>query len=443
MGYDLVGALEEIERERGIGKELLLEAVEAALVSAYRRHFGTAENVVVRLDRDTSRFRVFVQKKVVEEVTDPDTEVSLAEARQIHAGYEAGDVLEREVDTHVFGRIAAQTAKQVVVQRIREAERDLIYDDLTQKEDDIITGIIHRIQGRHVFVDLGRLEAPLPPAEQIPGEYYRPGERIKLYLAEVKKTNKGPQVTISRSHPNLVKRLFELEVPEIHDGLVEVMGIAREAGGRTKIAVRSRDEKVDPVGACVGQRGMRVQAVVNELHGEKIDIIKWSDDPADFVANALSPSRVTEVEINEEDKAARVIVPDNQLSLAIGRAGQNARLSAKLTGWRIDIKSESQVTDEALRAAVRETGGADVDFQALVVRRTYGRVSEVWEQAWADALKKQVESTADGDTEQGEEAAAAEPDEDQVEQVRQVAYDETVGGAEVPAEPEGAGNTGA
>lgn len=406
MQYDLVGALEEIERERGIGKEMLLEAVEAALVSAYRRHYGTTENVVVRLDRDSGHFRVFVQKKVVEEVVDPDNEISLEDARRVHPGYEVGDVVEREVDTQVFGRIAAQTAKQVVVQRIREAERDLIFDELSQKEGDIITGIIHRLQGRHVFVDLGRLEAALPPPEQIPGEYYRPGERIKLYLAEVKKTSKGPQVTISRSHPNLVKRLFELEVPEIHEGLVEVMGIAREAGGRTKIAVRSRDEKVDPVGACVGQRGMRVQAVVNELHGEKIDIIKWSDDPAEYIAHALSPSRVSEVEVNEEEKTARVIVPDNQLSLAIGRAGQNARLAAKLTGWRIDIKSESQVTEDALRAALRGDGGESLDFQSLVSRRSFGRVSEVWEQAWAEALRRQ--SARSGDHEEDEQAAARE-----------------------------------
>lgn len=390
--YDLVGALEEIERERGIGMNTLLEAVEQALVSAYRRHFGTAENVVVRLDRSTGQFRMFVQKKVVEEVADPDAEISLAEAREIHPGYEVGDVVEKEVDTQVFGRIAAQTAKQVVVQRIREAERDMIYDEFIQREGDIITGVVQRVQGRHVFVDLGRVESVLAPGDQIPGEYYRPGERIKVYVAEVKKTNRGPQVVISRSHPNLVKRLFELEVPEIHDGVVEVMGIAREAGGRTKIAVRSRDDRVDPVGACVGQRGMRVQAVVNELHGEKIDIIKWSDDPAEFIANALSPSRVTEVTIEEgEEKVARVVVPDHQLSLAIGRAGQNARLAAKLTGWKIDIKSESQVADEAMRAALRGEGaapGGEAAIPGWFTRRPAGKVSDVWEQAWAEALRR-------------------------------------------------------
>ncbi len=398
MSFDLVGALDEIERERGIDKGLLVEAVEAALISAYRRHFGTTENVVVRLDKDSRQFRVFVQKRVVEEVNDPDSEVSLAEAREIHPGYEVGDIVEREVVPRDFGRIAAQTAKQVVVQRIREAERDLIFEEFAQKEGDIITGQVQRVQGRNVFVDLGRVEAILPPQEQIPGEYYGQGERIKLYVAEVKKTSRGPQIVISRSHPNLVKRLFELEVPEIYEGVVEVMSISREAGGRTKIAVRSQDDQVDPVGACVGQRGMRVQTVVNELNGEKIDIIKWSDDLAEYVANALSPSRVTEVTIEEEEgeKVARVIVPDQQLSLAIGRAGQNARLAAKLTGIRIDIKSESQVAEEAMRDALRGTAGGEGgekggDIAALaewLTKRPAGRVSDVWEQAWSEALKK-------------------------------------------------------
>lgn len=388
MNYDLVGALEEIARDRGVSKETLIEALEAALISAYRRHYGTSENVVVRLDRDSGRVRVFVQKRVVESVEDPDQEVSLAEAREIHPGYEVGDVVEREVELKEFGRIAAQTAKQVVVQRIREAERDLIYDEYIQREGDIVTGIVQRVQGRHVFVDLGRIESVLLPSEQIPGEFYRPGDRIKVLIVEVKKTNKGPQVVISRSHPNLVKRLFELEVPEIHDGVVEIVGIAREGGGRTKIAVTSRDEKVDPVGACVGQKGMRVQAVVSELHGEKIDIIKWSKDPVEFITNALSPARVTEVQIDEEEKAARVIVPDHQLSLAIGRAGQNARLAAKLTGWRIDIKSESQVTDEAMRAALR---GAEAGTVAWVSAfKPAGHVSDIWERAWAEALSRRA-----------------------------------------------------
>lgn len=391
MSYDLVGVLEEIERERGISKDALLEAVQAALVSAYRRHFGTAENVVVRLDPGTRQFRMFTRKQVVEEVVDPENEVLLAEAREEHPGYVVGDVIEREVDPAIFGRIAAQTAKQVVMQRIREAERDLIYDEFIQREGDIVTGIVQRVQGRHVFVDMGRVESVLLPSEQIQGEYYRPGERIKVFIAGVKKTNKGPQVLISRAHPHLVKRLFELEVPEIHDGIVEIMDIAREAGGRTKIAVRSRDEKVDPVGACVGQRGMRVQSVVNELHGEKIDIIKWSDDLREFVGNALSPSRVTQVAIEgKEEPVAHVVVPDTQLSLAIGRAGQNARLAAKLTGCRIDIRSESQVAEEAMRAAVRGIDGEEraIDYETLLARQPAGRLSDVWEQAWLEALKK-------------------------------------------------------
>lgn len=416
MNYDLVGALEEIERERGINKDTLVEALEAALISAYRRHAGTTEIVVVRLDSTSGSVRVFVQKRVVEEVADPEQEVSLQEARESHPGYEVGDVLEREVSPQDFGRIAAQTAKQVVVQRIREAERDLVYDEYAQKEGDIVTGIVQRIQGRHLFVDLGRTEAVLLPSEQIPGEFYRPGERVKVYISEVKKTSKGPQVVITRSHPDLVKRLFELEVPEIHDGVVEIRAIAREAGGRTKMAVWSRDERVDPVGACVGHKGMRVQAVVSELHGEKIDIMKWSDDPVEMVAHALSPARVTEVTVVEEEKVARVIVPDHQLSLAIGRAGQNARLAAKLTGWRIDIRSESQVAEEAMRAALRGgEGGAPADGEAPAwapVYKPVGRVSDVWERAWSEALNRRTVRRPDLPArEPGEERTEGDEDE--------------------------------
>ncbi len=405
--YDLVHALEDIERERGIEKGVLLSAVEQALVAAYRRHYGTNENVVARLDRDLGQFRLFVQKRVVEEVEDPDAEIALAEARELHPGYEVGDVVEREVDTSLFGRIAAQTAKQVVLQRLREAERDMIYDEFIQREGDIITATVERVQGRHVFVDLGRTEAVMGPADLIPGEYYRPGERIKVFLAEVRRTPRGPQIVISRSHPDLVKRLFELEVPEIHDGVVEIVGIAREAGARTKIAVRSRDPNVDPVGACVGQRGMRVQAVVNELHGEKIDIIRWSEEPAEFIANALSPARVTQVELEEsgEERVARVVVPDHQLSLAIGRAGQNARLAARLTGWKVDIRSEGQVTEEAMRAALTGEAVSEGPLPAWFQRRPAGRVSDVWEQAWQEALRRRAgrftreEAVQDGETE--------------------------------------------
>jgi len=343
---DLLGAITELERERGIGRETLLEAVEAALVSAYKRNYNTAENVAARIDRHNGQVEMFLIKRVAAEVADPMQEISLEEATGIDPGYQAGDTVEFPVVLKDFGRIAAQTAKQVVVQRIREAERGMIYEEFAQREGDIVTGVVQRNQSRNVFLDLGKTEAVLPPSEQMPGDSYAAGERVKLYLVEVRRTTKGPQVIVSRTHPGLLKRLFELEVPEIHDGLVEVKAIAREAGTRSKLAVYSRDDNVDPVGACVGHKGMRVQHVVAELRGEKIDIVKWSASTPEFVANALSPSKVSHVLLYEEDKVARVVVPDFQLSLAIGRAGQNARLAAKLTGWRIDIKSEGQLTEE-------------------------------------------------------------------------------------------------
>ena len=343
---DLLGALADLEQERGIDRETLLSTVEAALISAYRRNYGTTENVGVRIDRANGQMDIYVQKRIVDEVAEPEQEIGIADARAYDPSYQTGDIIEFPVLVKDFGRIAAQTAKQVVVQRIREAERGMIYDEYVQREGDIITGVVQRVQGRTAFIDLGKAEAVLPAAEVPPGEYYNPGDRVKVYLVEVRRTNKGPQLLVSRTHPGLLKRLFELEVPEIHDGLVEVKGIAREAGARSKFSVFSRDDHIDPVGACVGHKGMRVQAVVNELRGEKIDIIKWSPDPLEYVANALSPSKVSQVILREEEKVARVIVPDYQLSLAIGRAGQNARLAAKLTGWRIDIRSESQVLEE-------------------------------------------------------------------------------------------------
>lgn len=335
-------ALEDLERERGIAKEVLLEAIEAALVSAYKRNFASAANVRVVIDRASGAPRVLAQKTVVAQVTDPRLEISLEDARKISGAYQLGDIVEEEVTPRNFGRIAAQNAKQVVVQRIREAERGIIYDEFLNRESDIVTGMVHRIEGRNVLVDLGRTEGLLPPTEQIPNETYRLGDRIKCYVVEVKKTTKGPQIHLSRTHPGLLKRLLELEVPEIHDGVVEIKAISREAGSRAKVAVWSRDENVDPLGACVGQRGQRIQAIVNELRGEKIDIIKWSHDPQEFVAQALSPAKVTSVTIEEDGRVARVVVPDYQLSLAIGKEGQNARLAAKLTGLKIDIKSESQ-----------------------------------------------------------------------------------------------------
>ncbi len=342
---DLLGAVSDLERERGINRETLLAAVEAALVSAYKRNYNTSENVSARIDRATGQVEMFVSKRVVDEVLDPTQEIAMDDASRIDPAYRVGDTIEFPVVLQDFGRIAAQTAKQVVVQRIREAERGMIYDEFSQREGDIISGSVLRVQNRNVYVDLGRAEGVLPLSEQISGENYGSGQRVKCLLCEVRRTPKGPQLILSRTHAGLLKRLFELEVPEIHDGLVEVKAIAREAGTRTKFAVFSRDDNVDPVGACVGHKGMRVQAVSNELRGEKIDIVPWSPDPAEFVANALSPSKPSFVVLHEDEREARVIVQDSQLSLAIGRGGQNARLAAKLTGWKIDIHSESQLTD--------------------------------------------------------------------------------------------------
>ena len=343
MSAELIYALNQIEKEKGISKDMLIEAIEAALISAYKRNFGVVQNVKVAIDRMTGDVKVFALKKVTESPENDLLEISIEEARSINKDFQIDDNVEVEVTPRDFGRIAAQTAKQVIVQRIREAERNMIFDEFANREGDIITGIIQRIERRTVMIDLGKAEAILPVTEQTPTEEYRMNDRIKTYITEVKKTVKGPQIFVSRTHPGLVKMLFELEVPELHNGLVEIRSIAREPGSRTKIAVYSKDDNVDPVGACVGQRGTRVQAVVDELRGEKIDIIKWSNNPKEFISSSLSPSKVMRVDIDEEQKTARVVVPDYQLSLAIGKEGQNARLAAKLCGWKIDIKSESQM----------------------------------------------------------------------------------------------------
>ncbi|MEW6574317.1 MAG: transcription termination factor NusA [Bacillota bacterium] len=370
MNTEFLRALRDLEKERGISIELLLSAIEAALLSAYKRNFGSLQNARVDIDRETGECRVFAQRSVVETVSDPREEISLEDAKKIDPRYKPGDTVELEVTPRDFGRIAAQTAKQVVVQRIREAERNMIYEAYASREGDIITGTIQRIEQRHVHIELGKTEAVLPPPEQMPGERYRQGDRIRACILEVRKTTKGPQIIVSRTHPNFLRRLFELEVPELHDGVVELKAVAREAGVRSKIAVYSRDPNVDPVGACVGPKGTRVQAVVNELRNEKIDIIRWDPDPSRFVAEALSPAKAVAVETWDEEKIARVIVPDSQLSLAIGREGQNARLVAKLTGWKIDIKSESQMEEiyaqeyELLYGKEEEeyTEGSEVDF---------------------------------------------------------------------------------
>jgi len=337
---ELLEAIRELEQERGISQEVLLEAIEAALVSAYRRNFGSVQNVRVHIDRKTGAIKVLTQKTVVDQVIDPRLEIGLEEARRLDPSYQVGDIVEKEVTPKDFGRIAAQTAKQVVVQRIREAERGIIYEEFSNREGDIVTGKVHRIEQKNVILEVGRAEAILTPAEQVVTEVYRQGDTLKAYIVEVRKTNRGPQIFVSRTHPGLIKRLFEQEIPEIHDGLVEIKGISREAGFRSKVAVYSRDPEIDPVGACVGARGSRVAAIVDELRGEKLDIIRWDPDPATFVANALSPAKVLSVTIDEEARVARVLVPEYQLSLAIGKEGQNARLAARLTGWKIDIKSE-------------------------------------------------------------------------------------------------------
>ena len=346
MNAEFIDALEEIEKEKGISKEIIFDALESALISSYKKNFGSSQNVEVEIDRETGRVRVIAKKMVVDEVEDDLLEIDIEEAKKIDDIYQLGDIVIVEVTPKNFGRIAAQTAKQVVIQRIKDAERDVIYDEFINRENEIITGMIQRISKNNVYIDLGKTEGILPPTEQIEGEVYNQGDRIKLIILEVKKTTKGPQIILSRSHPGLVKRLFELEFPEIHEGVVDIYAISREAGSRTKIAVHSKDPNVDPVGACVGFKGSRVKAIVEELNGEKIDIIIWSNNIEEFIANSLSPSKVVKVEVNEREKSALIIVPDYQLSLAIGKEGQNARLAAKLTNWKIDIKSESQYDGE-------------------------------------------------------------------------------------------------
>ncbi|MDD2401635.1 MAG: transcription termination factor NusA [Clostridia bacterium] len=354
MNLELIEALHELEKEKGIEARILIEAIEAALISAYKKNFGTQQNANIDFDKETGVIKVFARKTIVEKVNDDLAEMSLSEARKLDPRYEIDDIVEVEVTPKKFGRIAAQTAKQVVVQRIREAERDNIFDEYSNREGDIVTGIVQRHENRNVLIELGKTEAVLGPNEQMSGEKYVHGDRMKTYIVEVKKTSKGPQILVSRTHPNLLKRLLELEVPEIYDGTVEIKSVSREAGFRSKVAVHSKIENVDSVGSCVGTKGMRVQSIVQELKGEKIDIVKWSSDPAKYIANSLSPAKVISVEISSDEKVAQVVVPDYQLSLAIGKEGQNARLAAKLTGWKIDIKNETQLKDNNIEKESEE-----------------------------------------------------------------------------------------
>jgi N utilization substance protein A len=341
MKSEFLMAITQLSAEKNLPKDVVFEAVEAALASAYKKDMNSVAAVSVKIDQATGNLRAFTHKLIVEEIENPRDETTLEEARAIRPDAQLGETVPVETPAYSAGRIAAQTAKQVVLQRLREAEREVVYDEYVSKENDILSGVVQRIEPRQVIIDLGKTEAVLPGPEQARGEHFRPGQRVKIYVLEVQKATKGPQVYVSRTHKNLIRRLFELEVPEIHRGLVEIKSIAREPGSRSKVAVGSRQEGIDPVGACVGLRGIRIQNVVNELNGERIDVVQWDPDPARFVAHALSPARVVSVRVDDDSNTATVVVPDQQLSLAIGKEGQNARLAAKLTGWRIDIKAES------------------------------------------------------------------------------------------------------
>ena len=348
MNKELIKALEILEKEKNISKATMLEAIENSLLTACKNHFGKADNVKVNINPTTGDFAVLASKEVVENVEDPLTQISLAEAKMIAPKYNLGDVVQIPIESKSFGRIATQNAKNVILQKIREEERKVLYNDWYAMEKDIVQGVVQRYVGRNVSLNLGKVDAILSEAEQVKGEVFQPTERVKVYVLEVKDSPKGPRISVSRTHPDLVKRLFELEVAEVKDGTVEIKSIAREAGSRTKIAVKSNDPNVDPVGACVGINGARVNSIVNKLRGEKIDIINWDDNPAYLIENALSPAKVICVVADEDAKEAQVIVPDYQLSLAIGKEGQNARLAAKLTGYKIDIKSETQAREMGL-----------------------------------------------------------------------------------------------
>jgi len=344
MNKEMFLALEELSIEKGINKDYILDAIEQALITAYKRNFNSQENVKIVIDEEHYKINVYSMREVVEECFDPAIEIEVADARKIKKRAKIGDIVEVEVTPKDFGRIAAQTAKQVIVQKLREAEREIVYSEYSDRQGEIVSGIVQKVEKNVVIVDLGKLEGIMPLNEQVPGEIYNQNDRIKAYVLEVTKNMKGiPQMLISRTHPGFVRRLLELEIPEIYEGLIEIKNIVREAGSRTKIAVYSKDPNIDPVGSCVGPRGTRIQNVLNELKEEKVDVVEWSEDPVQYIASALSPATVLAVDIDEENMASKVVVPDNQLSLAIGKDGQNARLSAKLTGWKIDIKSETQI----------------------------------------------------------------------------------------------------
>ncbi len=346
MSKDIIRALGELEKEKGISSDVVIEAIKAALESGYKKNFGKANNFSIEIDELSGDFKLYADKTVVEIVEDAQQEISLTEAKEIRRGYEVGDIIKIEIQPKKdFGRIAAQTARQVILQKIREAERNSIYNEYEGRESDLIDGVVQRVSKGSIYLDMGKIEGVITQTEQIPGEEFEQGDRLKAVILEVKNSSKGASVLLSRTHPNLIKRLFELEVPEIHDGVLEIFSISREAGSRTKIAILSHDPNVDPVGSCVGNKGMRVKSIIDEINGEKIDIVIYDKNPEIFIANSLGPAKITSVSANEQDKTATTVVPDNQLSLAIGKEGQNARLAAKLTGWRIDIISETQFAE--------------------------------------------------------------------------------------------------
>ncbi len=353
---EFISAMDELEKERGISKEYLVESLEAALVTAYKKNFDSVDNVKVTIDSLSGEIHIFAVMDVVEESEDPLLEISLKDAKKINKDVEVGEQVDVEIKPKDFGRIAAQTAKQVVVQKIREVERDMVFNEYSDKKGEIVTGLVQKADsGTAIIVDLGKLEGIMPLKEQVPTESYKVNDKIKGYVMSVERGLKGnPQAIISRSHPDFVRRLFELEIPEIYEGLIEVKSVSRDPGNRSKVAVYSKNENIDPVGSCVGQKGVRIQNIINELNGEKIDVIEWSEEPSTYIAASLLPAQVMAVDIKEEEKFAQVIVPDDQLSLAIGKAGQNARLAARLTNWKIDIKSESQFREMLIKAQAGE-----------------------------------------------------------------------------------------
>ena len=366
---EFIGAMDELEKERGISKAYLIESLEAALVTAYKKNFESVDNVKVTIDDKTGEIRIFSVRTVVEEYPDPILEISVEDARKIDKNFNVGDVVNIDIRPKDFGRIAAQTAKQVVVQKIREAERDIVFTEYNDKKGEIVTGLIQKVDEKLVVLDLGKLEGVMLKKEQIETEEYKVNDKIRGYVLSVEKGAKGvPQVLVSRSHPDFVRKLFEFEIPEIYEGLIEIKSVSRDAGSRSKVAVYSKDQNIDPVGSCVGQKGVRIQNIINELKGEKIDVIEWSEDPAVFIAAALLPAQVLAVDVKEEEKFAQVIVPDDQLSLAIGKSGQNARLAARLTNWKIDIKSESQFREMLMAQA--EVAENDEDVQVEETEET-------------------------------------------------------------------------